>query len=169
MAIDIMRSLSGRPKTLYPYQTSYGKPQYEEAVGDWRKMMGNYAQMMGGVTPKLGKMMDYYKPGGGYGAGRREEAKETVQSGMARDLGSMVSTGMSSQFGARGTGTRASSELSKLYKNIEDTRSQLWQQSVQPYAQIMQQMAQMQAVRPTYGQYFKTGAALKPTVTPSYT
>ena len=55
MAIDIMRSLSGRPKTLYPYQASYGKPQYEEALGDWRGMMGGYSKMMGEVSPQLVK------------------------------------------------------------------------------------------------------------------
>ena len=113
-------------------------------------------------------MMGFYAPGGGYGRGRREEAKETVQGGMARDLGQMVSTGMSSQFGARGAGTRAGAELSKLYKNIEDTRGQLWQQSVQPYAQMMAQMANMMQTRPTFGQYFKTGGVLRPTTTPAY-
>jgi len=130
-----------------------GYPQYQEAMKDWQSMRGDYSSMMGQVTPALQQMMGYYAPGGRYGAGQRTEAKETVQSGLSRDLGSMVASGMSSQFGARGASTRAGSELSKLYKNIEDTRSQLWQQSIQPYAQIMSQMANIMQTRPTYKQY----------------
>lgn len=148
--------------TMYtpPQQLTYGRPQYQQALQDWQKMYGTYSQMMGGVTPALQQMLGYYQPGGGYGQGLRTEAEETVRGGMAQDLGSMVSTGMSSQFGARGVGTRAGSELSKLYKNIEDTRSQLWQQSIQPYAQIMAQMANMMQARPTYGQFFQAGARI---------
>jgi hypothetical protein len=140
-----------------PYQTTeeYGRPEYGTAMADWRRGYGDYASMMGEVSPQLQQMMGYYAPGGGYGAGQRQEAEEAVRGGVSRDLGSMVASGMSSQFGARGTQTRAGSELSKLYKNIEDTRSQLWQQAVQPYAQMMQSMAQMQQARPTYSQYVR--------------
>ena len=138
-----------------PYETTteYGKPEYGQAVSDWQKMYGSYAGMMGGITPQMQEMMGYYRPGGGYGAGRREEAAETVRGGVSRDIGQMVATGMSSQFGARGTQMRAGAELSKLYKNIEDTRAQLQMQAFQPYAQMMQAMAQVQQTRPTYGQY----------------
>lgn len=135
--------------------TEYGKPEYQEALSDWRKDYGSYASMMKTVTPALQQMMGYYSPGGGYGGGLRQEAEETVRGGVSQDLGSMVASGMSSQFGARGVQTRAGSELSKLYKNIEDTRNQLWQQAVQPYAQMIQSIAQMQQTRPTYSQYVR--------------
>lgn len=135
--------------------TEYGRPEYGAALTDWEKTYTDYARMMGEVQPQLGRMMGYYAPGGGYGAGLRQEAAETVRGGVAQELGGMVATGMSSQFGARGTQTRAASELSKLYKNIEDTRAQLWQQSVQPYAQMMAAMANIQQARPTYGQYVR--------------
>ncbi len=122
----------------------------------------DFAQMMAQLMPQLKQMGSYYAPSGGYGAGMRKEAEETVRGGMARDIGQMVSTGMSSQFGARGTQMRAGSELSKLYKNIEDTRSQLWQQSVQPYAQIMAQMANMFRAKTT------GGSSRSPIVQPQY-
>jgi hypothetical protein len=148
-----------RPSISYyrPYETvtEYGRPEFEQALQDWRTRYGDYSSMLGGVTPQLQQMMGYYAPGGGYGAGLREEATETVRGGVSRDLSSMVAGGMSSQFGARGTQTRASSELSKMYKNIEDTRNQLWMQAVQPYAQMMQTMAAFEQSRPTYAQYVR--------------
>lgn len=140
---------------LRPYETvtEYGRPEYGRALTDWQRMYGSYAGMMGGVTPAMQEMMGYYRPGGGYGAGRREEAAETVRGGVSREMGGMVAAGMSSQFGARGTQARAGAELSRLYKNIEDTRAQLQMQAIQPYAQMMQAMTQVQQARPTYGQY----------------
>lgn len=153
-----------RMGTPQPYETitEYGRPEYQQAMADWQRGYGDYASMMGEVAPQLRQMGEYYQPGGGYGAGRREEAAETVRGGVSRDLASMVATGMSSQFGARGVQTRAGSELSKRYKNIEDTRAQLQMQAVQPYAQMMQAMTQMQQTRPTYGQY------VRPTRTTGY-
>ena len=134
------------------YGQTYSPAQvYRGAMQDWAKMAYQPGmQMLGEVAPRLGQMMDYYQPGGGYGLGRRTEAREAVEGGVARDLGSMVASGMSSQFGARGTQMRAGSELSKLYKNIEDTRSQLWQQSTVPYAQMMGQISNLARSRPTY-------------------
>lgn len=148
--------------TMYtpPQQLTYGYPQYARAEEDWRKIFGDYSTMMRGVTPTLQQTLGYYAPGGQYGRGLRQEAQETVKGGLARDLASMVSTGMSSQFGARGAQTRAGSELSKLYKNIEDTRAQLQMQAITPYAQIMSQMAEMMRARPAFGQYFRTGAQI---------
>lgn len=142
-------------------QQTYGRPEYYSALRDWARMIYQpYKKMMGEVQPALGEMMGYYRPGGGYGAGQRMEAEETVRGGMGRELGGMVASGMAGQFGARGTQVRGGSELAKLYKNIEDTRSQLWQQSIQPYAQIMSQMANLFQAKPTYGQYFQPGARI---------
>lgn len=147
------------PRTATSYSTSwnpigqttqlYGVPEYQSALIDWQKIYGEYLSRMNDI-----KQPESY---GGYGAGQRQEAAENVQGGVAQDLGSMVASGMSSQFGARGVGTRAGSELSKLTKNVEDTRMQLAAQSQQAYnqvyAQMMAAMANMQQSRPTYGQY----------------
>jgi len=129
-------------------------PYYGGALVDYSKMVYQpYKKMMQQITPSLGRMMGYYAPGGGYGAGLREEAAEQVRGGLGRDVGTMIASGMSGQFGARGAATRAGGELSRLYKNIEDTRAALWQQSIQPYAQIMSQMANIFAAKPTLRQY----------------
>jgi hypothetical protein len=144
-------------KYYRPYETvtEYGKGEYGQALSDWQRNYRDYAAMMSNVMPALQQMMGYYAPGGGYGGGLRQEAEETVKAGVGRDIATMVSTGMSSQVGARGVQTRASSELSKLYKNIEDTRNQLWMQAVQPYAQMMEAIANIQQTRPTYAQYVR--------------
>lgn len=162
MAIDIMRSLAGRPRTYWSHTPTYGRKEYGQSLQDWQKMMGDYSGMMSNILPTLGQMSGYYAPGGGYGKGLRTEAEEAIKSGLAKDLGNLVSTGMSTQFGARGLQTRAGSELAKLYQNIEDARNQYWMQSVQPYAQIMSQMANMMQTRPTFGQYFRTGGTARP-------
>jgi hypothetical protein len=130
-----------------------GLPEYQNAMDKWQEAYGTYSGMMSQVSPQLNKMNKYYQPGGGYGKGLRQEAKENVQGGVNKDLASMVSTGMSSTAGARGLQTQGGTELSKMYKNIEDTRNQLWQQSITPYAQMMTSLSQMQSSMPTYRQY----------------
>lgn len=142
---------------LRPYSqqaiTVFGQPEYKAALEDWRKQYGSYESLMKDLPAQLKETMAYYKPGGGYGQGLRQEAEETVRGGVAGDIGQMIASGMSSAVGARGVQTRAASELSKLYKNIEDTRNQLLMQSFGPYAQAMQTLASMQQARPSYGQY----------------
>lgn len=142
--------------TIYrPEQiTGYGADWYKGSMMDWSKMIYKpYQAMMKQVTPALGETMKYYRPGGGYGAGQRMEAEEQVYGGLSKDLASMVATGMGSQFVSRGLRTGAGAELSKLYKNIEDTRAQLEMQSFTPYAQIMSQMANLFQTRPTSKQF----------------
>jgi hypothetical protein len=138
-------------------QQEYGKPEYQQALKDYGKAYGTYSQLTSEALPKLKEMTDYYKPGGGYGEGLREEAQGTVQEGVNKDLSQMVATGMSSMAGTKGLQTGAQTELSKMYKNIEDTRNQLWQQSITPYAQMMTSLSQMTAARPSYGEYVKLG------------
>lgn len=145
-------------------QLTYGRPEYQEALADWRKSFGNYSQMLQQLTPQLASMMSYYQPGGGYGAGQRSEAERLVKSGLSKDMATMVGTGMSSGVASRGLQTRANAELARMFANIEDTRNQLWQQSVGPYAQIISQMANMAQSRPTFGQYFQTGAKIPESV-----
>lgn len=133
--------------------TEYGKPEYQEATKKWGEMYGTYSGLMKETQPASKEMMDYYKPGGGYGEGRRQEAKETTQAGVSQDLAGMVATGMSSSAGARGLQTLAGTQLGKMYKDIEDTRNQLWQQAMTPYAQMMTSLSQFAQSMPTYGQY----------------
>lgn len=133
----------------------YGQPEYRKALSDWQRMYGTYSQMMGQVTPALKEMMDYYKPGGGFGAGQRTEAERTVKGGVAKDLTSMIASGMSSRAGAGGLQRGAAADLVKMYQDIEDRRAALWGQAVTPYTQVMSQMANIQAARPTYAQYVK--------------
>ena len=133
----------------------YGQSEYNQALQDYQKMYGTYSSMFNEMSPELKRMLQYYRPGGGYGQGLRTEAEKTVQSGVAKDMGNLVASGMSSNAGARGLNTRAGNELSIMYKGIEDTRNQLWQQSLQPYNQMMQTMGQIEQSRPNYSSYIR--------------
>ena len=145
---------------FYPYQyetPQYGQKDYEQALRQYDAYTGKYAGLVGKGIEELGDITSYYKPGGGYGEGLRTEARETVRGGLAESLGSMVKSGMSSQFGTRGVNVLAASELSKLYKNIEDTRNQLLQQAFTPYAQLIQTLGQLAAAAPRRTQYVTPG------------
>jgi hypothetical protein len=130
-----------------------GENEYQDAMSKWQGMYGTYSSLLNQTTPQLKKMTDYYSPGGGYGEGQKKEAEETVKKGVSQDLSQMVSTGMSSMAATKGVNTLAGSELSKMYKTIEDTRNQLWQSAITPYAQMMTSLSQMASTMPTYRQY----------------
>ena len=137
----------------FTYLDEGGINEYQKALSDWNTSYKTYSDLLNEVSPTLKEAVNYYSPGGGYGQGQKQEAQESVQAGVNKDLGQMVSTGMSSQAGAKGLQTLAGSELSKLYKNIEDTRAQLLSQSITPYAQLSESIAQMSASRPSYKDY----------------
>ena len=138
---------------LKPYNTqaitTFGEPEYKTAYANWGTQLAEYKAKMSGL----------YQPESyaGYGEGLRQEAKETVQGGVATDIGKMIASGMSSEAGAGGLGTRATSELSKLYKNIRDTQVQLASTAAiaynQSYAQLMAPLASLMAAQPEYGRY----------------
>ncbi len=145
---------------FYPYtytEPQYGKEEYQQAVSDWSKAYGTYSSLLSETQPVLKSAIDYYSPGGGYGEGQREEAKELVQQGVNKDLSTMVSTGMSSQAGTKGLQTLANTQLGKMYKQIEDTRAELLTQSITPYSQLMESISNMMQSRPTYRQYVTSG------------
>lgn len=150
-----MASLIGKQRAqgTVSYVEPDSKQAYTNALGDWNKAYGTYSGLMKETSSGTKEITDYYKPGGGYGEGQKTQAKETMQKGVNQDLTQMVSTGMSSSAGAKGVQTLANSELGKMYKNIEDTRNQLWQQSMTPYAQMMTSLSQFMSTRPTYNQY----------------
>ncbi len=147
-----MARFAGYTKTPTSVYTTpqYGEKEYEEMFDLWRGMSSKYSDLISETIPDVREaatsakgLRDYYQPGGGYGEGLREEAKEEVGKGVARTSGQMVASGMSSLFGSRGVNVLAGAELSKLYKNIEDTRNQLLMQAFTPYAQMIQTLGQL--------------------------
>ena len=149
----------------------YGEKAYERAYQDWKSGTSKYSDLITSTMPQVSEaattakgLTDYYKPGGGYGGGLREEAREEVDKGVARSSVNMVGSGMSSMFGSRGINVLAGAELSKLYKNIEDTRAQLLSQAFTPYAQMIQTLgnlagssAQLATSQPTRNSYVSQG------------
>lgn len=148
-----------------------GEKYFKEDRKFYEKEYGKYSDIIGtaltDVREGIGEakgLRDYYRPGGGYGGGLREEAREEVGKGVARSSVQSVQSGMSSMFGSRGINVLAGAELSKLYKNIEDTRNQLLIQAFQPYAQMIQTLGQLAtsgsqllASRPTFASSVKLG------------
>ena len=151
----------------------YGEREYKDAIKRYEPYAAKYSDIISGAVDTtqeaIGEakgLTDYYKPGGGYGAGRKKEAAQTVRGGLARDLGQQVQSGMSSQFAARGANTLASSELAKLYGNIEDTRNALLMQAFTPYAQMIQTLGNLSSAganvleaAPTRSKYITQGKA----------
>jgi hypothetical protein len=170
MATPLEKSLasafgdSRSSSTTPAYTPIYGRKEYEDALRNWQGGINNYSSMMQAALSPLQQNMQYYQPGSGYGQGQRQQAQENVQQGVSQDLGSMVASGMSSMAGARGVGTRAGSELSKLYSNIEDTRAGLLNQITGNYAQTYASMlggyGNMYNNQPNYGQYVKVGQTI---------
>jgi hypothetical protein len=127
-----------------------GTEDYSKAVKRYDQYASKYSDLVtgaaedvkGGINEAKG-LRDYYKPGGGYGKGLKAEAKETVDAGEAKALGSAVSSGMSSNFATRGINVLAAAEKSKLYANIDDTRNQLLMSAFQPYAQMIQTLGSL--------------------------
>jgi len=155
------------------YETQeYGRSDYEAALVDWNRV---YADAQQGIPAAL-ELIAQFAPGGGYGTGRRAEAKELIQQGVARDTASAVGAGMSSMTGSRGLNVLAGSQLATQYANIEDMRAQLQLAAFQPYTQMLTNLAQVGVARPTYKQYvsqvttpqYETyGASTKPSQWPS--
>lgn len=170
----------------YTYKTpQYGEKDYQQALKKYEQLTGSYSDLLKTSSQNVESAMtdvrsglseakslrDYYQPGGGYGEGQRMEAKETVGQGVAQTMGQMVGSGMSSLFATRGINVLANTELSKLYKNIEDTRNQLLIQAFTPYAQMIQTLgelagvsgnlagtvAQIASAAPTRNQYITQG------------
>ena len=149
----------------------YGEKEYERAYQDWQEGTSRYSDLIRQTMPQVSQaateargLTDYYRPGGGYGGGLRQEARETVGQGVAQASTQMVGSGMSSMFGSRGINVLAGAELSKLYKNIEDTRAQLLSQAFTPYAQMIQTLgnltgssAQLATSQPTRNSYVSQG------------
>lgn len=156
----------------FKYTTpQYGEKDYRKAVSRYDTFANKYTDLISSATgttqtaiEKASGLTDYYQPGGGYGAGRKAEAKQTIEGGTAKSLGAAVSSGMASNFATRGINVLAASELEKLYQNIDDTRNQLLMQAFTPYAQMIQTLgsltssaAQVATAAPKRSQYVTQG------------
>lgn len=135
---------SSRPFQIGTKTTEFGRPEFNAALIDWNAVF-NEAQKGSDAAFAL---IDQFAPGGGFGAGLRQEATEQVQGGVARDTASAVASGSSSISSARGINTLAGSELSKRFANIEDTRAGLQLQSLSPFSQMLSNLTSLISVRP---------------------
>ena len=134
------------------YQGQYttpviGEKYYQKDRALWEQGYKSYSDLMKetmgdvkGMLPEVKAQADYYKPGGGYGAGIRQTGREEIGKGLAQSSVAAVQSGMSSTFASRGLNVLAGSERSKLEKNIEDTRAQLQMKALEPYLNISQTM-----------------------------
>lgn len=144
---------TGQSNDLFYTTPAYGENEYRQALSNWQKQYGTYSDLITKAQGAIGSSVNYFSPGGGYGEGQRRESEELIQSGVNKDLSQMVSTGMSSQAGAKGLQTLANTQLGKMYSNIEDKRAELLMQSITPYAQIAQSIASMASTMPSYKEY----------------
>ena len=135
----------------FVYKTpQYGESDYKSAVARYEDYASKYSDIVSSALEptkeavgEARQLTKYYQPEGGYGKGQKQQAKQTIQQGVAKAQTSQVRAGMSSQFAARGTQVLAASELSKLYANIEDTRNALLMQAFTPYAQMIQTLGNL--------------------------
>ena len=132
---------SGSSYNPAPYITGYGTTEYGRA--DYDAALANYKSVYGDIKvdkAKVEALAAQFARGGSYGTGRRQEARDVVGQGVARDTASAVASGMSSMSSSRGLNTLAGRELSTLYGNIDDTRAQLELQAtgmMTPYTQML--------------------------------
>jgi len=147
-AATVRKSTPGSFVTGYK-TTEYGKDEYDAALVDWNKV---YSDAQQGIPAAL-ELIEQFAPGGGYGAGRRAEAKELVQKGLAKDTATAVALGGSSMFASRGLNVLANRELTKQYADIEDERARLQVAAFSPYTQMLSNLAQIGTARPAYKSY----------------
>ena len=129
--------------------TEFGRGDFDAALVDWNKV---YADAQEGIPAAL-ELIEQFAPGGTFGLGLRQEAKELVRGGVARDTAAAVAAGASSISSARGLNVLAGRELSTQFANIEDLRASLQIQAFQPYTQMLSNLANIGISRPTTGQF----------------
>jgi len=134
--------------------TELGRPDYAQALKDWDR---TYGAVQEGVEPAR-ELSEQFAPGGGFGQGRRQEARDVIYGGVARDTATAIASGSSSISSARGLNVLGARELATQYGNIEDARAQLQVQAFTPYTQMLSNLASVGTARPTRGQYIDTVA-----------
>jgi hypothetical protein len=132
--------------------TELGRPDYARALKDWDRV---YGAVEAGVEPAK-ELSEQFAPGGGYGLGRRQETRDLIYGGVARDTATAIASGSSSISSARGLNTLGARELATEYGNIEDSRAQLQVQAFTPYTQMLSNLASVGTSRPTKSQYIST-------------
>lgn len=125
--------------------TEFGRADFDAALIDWNKVYTDAAQGL----PAALDLIEQFAPGGGFGAGLRQQATENVQAGVARDTASAVASGSSSISSARGLNVLAGSELTKQFANIEDLRAQLQIGAFSPFTQMLTNLSNVGTRRPT--------------------
>ena len=149
----------------------HGEEEFQSALGRFETRTARFGDLITETLPEvktgLKDVRDVRKSfarGGEFGKGRRMEAKELIQQGVARDTAAAVAAGASSISSARGLNVLAGRELAKEFGNIEDVRAQLELQAFQPYTQMLSALSnlaatgvQIAAAEPTRGQFITQG------------
>ena len=139
--ISYASNAAARNRTPGSFITGYKTQEYGRA--DYDAALANYRAVYGDIKvdkAKVEALAAQFARGGSYGTGRRQEARDVVGQGVARDTASAVASGMSSMSSSRGLNTLAGRELATLYGNIDDTRAQLELQAtgmMTPYTQML--------------------------------
>ncbi len=129
----------------------FGRKDFDAALVDWNRV---YQDAQQGIPAAL-ELIEQFAPGGGFGTGRRREARELIGQGVARDTAASVASGLSSTSAARGLNVLAGRELATQFGNIEDMRAQLQIAAFSPYTQMLSNLAQVGTARPTAGQFIE--------------
>ncbi len=131
--------------------TEFGRADFNAALVDWNRV---YTDAQQGIPAAL-ELIEQFAPGGGFGAGRRQEARDLIQGGVARDSAAAVAAGQSSISSSRGLNVLAGRELATQFGNIEDMRAALQIQAFSPYTQMLSNLASIGVNRPTTGQFIQ--------------
>ncbi len=129
--------------------SEFGRSDFDAALIDWNRV---YTDAQQGIPAAL-ELIEQFAPGGDFGLGRRQEAREVIGEGVARDTAAGVASGLSSTSSARGLNVLAGRELSTAFANIEDQRAQLQIQAFSPYTQMLSNLASIGTSRPTAAQF----------------
>ncbi len=127
----------------------FGREDFDAALVDWNRV---YTDAQQGIPAAL-ELIEQFAPGGGFGAGRRQEARDLIYGGVARDSAAAVAAGQSSISSSRGLNVLAGRELATQFGNIEDARAALQIQAFSPYTQMLSNLAAVGTARPTARQY----------------
>jgi hypothetical protein len=129
--------------------TEFGRADFDAALVDWNRV---YNEASRGLPQAL-ELIERFSPGGGFGEGLREESRELIGQGVARDTATAVATGGSSMSAARGLNTLAGRETAKAFAGISDTAAQLELGATSLYQQMLNSIASVGTARPTSGQF----------------
>lgn len=155
----------------------YGKKEFQDALSAYEKDRMAYGDLIqtGVEATRTGladarRIQDYFRPGGEFGAGLKQEGKEAIERGVAKDTALSVASGMPSALGARGINVLAGREYAKQAADVEDLRATREIQATTPYSQMIQSLnnlvssgVQLTTARPSYAREVRMGSETPPT------